>query len=179
MTDKDCGYAMVHGRFQPFHMGHFRYVEGVIKQTRGPVLIGITNPWPGSEVAVADDEHRHLTSANPFSYFERSRMVLRSLRSCEHAAEREILVFPFNLDALHEWVRLPKGTIQYVNPLDAWDEEKVRRFEAFGFQVLRVPSPRKTSGTEIRRRIAAGESISDLVPDGTSQVLRDLIRTPQ
>ena len=37
--------GMIHGRFQPFHLGHLEYLQGAAAQS-DEVWVGITNPDP-------------------------------------------------------------------------------------------------------------------------------------
>src|SRR3954465_11486004 len=65
---------MIHGRFQPFHMGHLEYMRGASERC-DELWIGITNPDPARVKPEASDPARHLPESNPYSYDERLLMV--------------------------------------------------------------------------------------------------------
>ena len=66
--DKKYDYAIIMGRFQPFHNGHKYLVEKAIKLANNIlIIIGSTN--------------RCKTSKNPFDYSERFAMISRTLNN--------------------------------------------------------------------------------------------------
>jgi cytidyltransferase-like protein len=65
---------MIHGRFQPFHNGHFEYLQGAAAQS-DEVWVGITNPDPTRVKPEPSDPVRHLPESNPYTYAERLLMV--------------------------------------------------------------------------------------------------------
>ena len=66
--DKKYDYAIIIGRFQPFHNGHRYLVERAFKLANNVlILVGSAN--------------RCKTSKNPFDYSERTEMILRSLNN--------------------------------------------------------------------------------------------------
>ena len=66
--------GMIHGRFQPFHLGHLEYLRGAAARS-DEVFIGITNPDPTRMKPEASDPLRHLPESNPWTYTERLLMV--------------------------------------------------------------------------------------------------------
>ena len=71
-------YGMAHGRFQPFHRGHLEYVLAALARSEH-LIVGITNPDPWQTRAEAADAQRHTPEANPFTFFERQRMIRAAL----------------------------------------------------------------------------------------------------
>ena len=82
--------GMIHGRFQPFHNGHFDYLSQALQKSRH-LFIGITNPDATSVVEDNSDSHRHLASANPFPYYVRAQMIARSI-SLNSELKRELTI---------------------------------------------------------------------------------------
>ena len=78
---------MIHGRFQPFHLGHLEYLRGAAERS-DEVLVGITNPDPARIKPEASDPLRHLPESNPYSYVERLLMVKAAAADAgiEHSA---------------------------------------------------------------------------------------------
>ena len=51
--------GMIHGRFQPFHLGHLAYLRAAAKRAER-LLVGITNPDRARTLAEPADPRRHL-----------------------------------------------------------------------------------------------------------------------
>ena len=66
--------GMVHGRFQPFHLGHLEYLVAAAARSER-LVVGITNPEGFPSRPEPDDPARHLPESNPFTYAERRLMV--------------------------------------------------------------------------------------------------------
>ncbi|MBN2444801.1 MAG: adenylyltransferase/cytidyltransferase family protein [Spirochaetales bacterium] len=173
--------GMIHGRFQPFHNGHFDYMKQAL-QLSEELIIGITNPDPGTIEEVGSDSHRHREDANPFNYYNRMLMIKRSiLLNKQIAADYpriSIIPFPINKPGLWKYY-VPDNTItQIIRVLDPWDNEKMKVFKEYGFAVKVIEGERITSGTEIREHILRKESIlKHLVPAGTFSVLEELFQS--
>lgn len=162
--------VVVTGRFQPFHVQHLELVRIGLERS-DCVAIGVTNPEPGDRRAHPASGHRHLAAANPFTYAERERAIAAALRA-DGVPDARFRILPFPLDEPERWPALvPPGTPQLVRVYSDWEREKVRRFDAAGFpaMVLDGVAASRVSGTEIRRRIAAGEDWSAWVPPGARE----------
>lgn len=167
--------GMVHGRFQMFHKEHLQYVLRALSRCDN-LVIGITNPDPTQFQEEISSPHRHLASANPFTYFQRVEMIKHSLIDCEVSLQRVTFV-PFHLFDISKWAYYlpsPKATIQYVRIFSEWEEKKTKLFEAYGFRVeiLDRGAPKNIEGVQVRRLWREGGNWEDLVPDGTIRVVR-------
>lgn len=181
MNADDGPYStgMIHGRFQPFHRGHLKYLQEAIACTQECLLVGITNPDAASQViSDSSDPHRHLPASNPFSFVDRARMISRSLDiDLRHHGLPVVLIVPFDIHASGQWGWIPSETVQFVNVLEPWDEVKVERFKVRGYKVRRIPHPRVTSGSAVRAAMNSEDillELSSLVPAGTIEVLSNL-----
>jgi nicotinamide-nucleotide adenylyltransferase/phosphinothricin biosynthesis protein PhpF len=164
------GLAVVTGRFQPFHVQHLELVLLALERA-AHVLVGVTNPETEQRRAHPASAHRHLPSANPYTYAQRRTAIEAALRTAGVDASRYSIA-PFPLDAPDRWPEIvPPGTPQVVRVYSDWEREKVRRFEAAGYPaiVLQGDEATRVSGTEIRRRIAAGEEWQAWVPPGARE----------
>lgn len=168
--------GMVHGRFQPFHLGHLEYLRLALAHSLSTLIIGVTNP-ARSEHAHAADDHRHTFEANPYSYLDRARMIFRSVRDLGDGVD--ILVQPFDLEDQTSWRVIPPHVIQYVNVLEEWDRVKCDRFRDYGFRVVTLHGPRLTSGTEVRDALRRRADVSSLLPAGSASVIGDIRRRLQ
>jgi len=166
--------GMVHGRFQPFHHEHLAYVLSGYKRCR-QLLIGITNPEPAEYIFSPASDHRHLKESNPYTYFERMQMIRRSLIdvSLDMAS---ISFVPFHLHNPSKWENyLPKpaNVVQYVRVFSAWEEEKVRKFQLYGFEVKKIdPGIKKgVTATQVRSALLTNGNWRELVPAATAIII--------
>ncbi len=148
------------GRFQPYHNGH-QAVLADLAETCDEIIIGV-----GS----AQLSH---TSDNPFTAGERVLMITRALTTlgCPYYVIPIEDVQRNALWAAHvKSMTPPFDTCYSSNPL------VVRLFREAG---VAVHSPAmyerdRHSGTEIRRRMLAGEQWEDLVPPAVVSVIREI-----
>ena len=176
--------GMIHGRFQPFHNGHFLYLKKALAAS-SKVIVGITNPDPQLTLQVTTDNHRHSPEANPFSYFDRMRMILQSILLDPETYSRKddifITPFPVNLPDRWKWYIPMKGVMQFMVIIDSWDEEKKTMFNNYGFPVKLLEHTRllidgaPLCATLIRQYIQEKKAIDKYVPEGTMQILQEII----
>ncbi|MFC3864068.1 adenylyltransferase/cytidyltransferase family protein [Alcaligenes aquatilis] len=149
--------ACIHGRFQPFHLGHVDYLKAALSQWES-LVIGIAAPTP-VPVSFPGVEHRNLASANPLTYLERTVLIRACCRQLGIANER-IEFSPFPIDeptALQHYVG--KSLTCATTRLYAWNDEKIRRLENEGYPVVVLEGCEKMpfDGSKIRRLLADGD----------------------
>lgn len=170
--------GMVHGRFQPFHLGHLEYVR-VAAERCEQLLVGITNPDPTHVRVERADPERSAPHANPFPYHLRYRMVRAALHE---AGIEPAAVVPFPIHEPSLWPHyVPPGTVHLIRVFSAWGEEKRRRLWAAGYavEVLAAADGKTVSGTQVRRGLVTGGTWQKLVPPRVAQVLADVLRSAQ
>lgn len=160
MSSKDIT-ALVIGRFQPFHKGHLEVVRTIAREC-GSTIVGI-----GSA------QYSH-TLENPFTAGERYLMISRSLRD---DGLRNVHIVPIpDINRYSVWVShvaslVPPFQVVYSNnPLTK------RLFSEAGYEVRASPMFNREvySGTEIRRRMLAGEGWAELVPKAVVDVVHQV-----
>jgi nicotinamide-nucleotide adenylyltransferase len=148
------------GRFQPYHNGHQSVLEHIAKDV-DEIIIGVGSAQLSHNVA------------NPFTSGERVLMITRALSS---------LGCPFYVIPIEDiqrnalWVAHvrsmtpPFDTCYSSNPL------VVQLFRESGVEVQSPAMYEREllSGTEIRRRMLAGEPWKELVPRAVVQVLEEI-----
>jgi nicotinamide-nucleotide adenylyltransferase len=158
MDSKKRGFYI--GRFQPFHLGHRKVITEIAKEV-DELVIGI-----GS----AQQSH---SPENPFTAGERIMMISRSLEGLD----LYYYVIPISdiyrnaIWVAHVRSMTPPFTSVYSNnPLVS------RLFNEAGYEVQYSPMYNRTeySGTEIRRRMLAGENWQKLVPGEVVDVIREI-----
>jgi nicotinamide-nucleotide adenylyltransferase len=160
-------FAVVHGRFQPFHLDHLAYCR--LGLERGDTLVvGITNFDPALTRLEPTSPRRHEPSANPFTYWERALMIRDALLDDGVSPERFVSV-AFPIHDPDRWPHYvpgdPLDTVHVIRVSSPWEEEKARRLAAAGFRVDTIPVTfRGLSGSDLRTRIAADHGWEPLVP---------------
>lgn len=160
--------GVIHGRFQMLHKGHMEYLMAG-RQRCEHLIIGIANPDTYLTKYNTANPHRSNPSANPLTYFERFQMLQGALQEYGvGTSEFDIVPFPINYpELLFSYV--PADAKYYITIYDEWGEAKKAILEELGCDVdvmwRRKPEERFTTGTEVRRRICAGEPWRDLVPE--------------
>ena len=146
------------GRFQPFHLGHLAAVKFALTQVDN-LAIGI-----GSS-------NRFNEKRNPFSAEERKEMIVSSLD--ESDLQKCKIYFVPDVNDHAKWTYhvdqiIPKYDVVFSN--DDFTHELYKKRD---IKVVSVPLKQREilSGTDIRLKIASGQSWEDLVPNGTAKVL--------
>ncbi|MGH3937696.1 MAG: hypothetical protein ACRDTG_03530 [Pseudonocardiaceae bacterium] len=173
MSGNRLDVAVVHGRFQPLHVGHLEYLLAGKSRCR-TLIVGITNPDPTQVAVETTAPHRAEESANPFTFYERHLMVDGALGENGVAPEEfRIVPFPHSFPERLKYY-VPDDAAFLMTIYDAWGEEKLRRFTELGrhCEVLWRSTSAVTSGTAIRQRIRHGQPWEHLVPSATAEVIR-------
>jgi cytidyltransferase-like protein len=160
---------MIHGRFQPFHLGHLEYLRGAAAQT-DEVWVGITNPDPTRVKPEEADPVRHLPESNPYTYAERLLMV-------EAAADEidvDVHVIPFPVNEPELWhAYVPPGVTHFIRRFSEWGETKIERLRAAGYDVVILDdgAQKEVSGADVRAAIRDRGDWQSLVPRGVARVV--------
>jgi cytidyltransferase-like protein len=171
--------GMIHGRFQPFHLGHLAYLNGAAERS-DEVFVGITNPDPTRIRPEPSDPLRHLPESNPWSYTERLLMVKAAAAdlgldlACVH-------VIPFPVNEPELWpAYVPEGVTQYLRLFSEWGGTKLERLRGAGYEVVVLDEgvEKAVSGAEVREALREGADWESLVPPGVARVIRKLERVP-
>lgn len=166
--------AVIHGRFQPLHIGHLEYLLAGVAECRR-LIVGITNPDPGATVFEPAAPSRGLARSNPCTFYERYLMVEGALlESGVSLSHFRIVPFPHGApERLLNYA--PIDALYLLTIYDDWGETKLERFRQLGLstRVLWRRTWRVTSGSDVRRRIATGEEWEHLVPKAVARVIKE------
>jgi cytidyltransferase-like protein len=171
-------YALVLGRFQPIHLQHLEYLQAAARLGRH-LIVGVTNPSPQNPIPSPTAPHRELQESNPFSYFDRQRM----LRACLLAADMrddDFTIVPAALGSPSLLETLPSvdEILCCITINDAWGKEKQRLLEEAGLQVKvlweRTNPMTLITGTMIRERIRAQGEWQEFVPPAATSIIREI-----
>ena len=167
--------ACVTGRFQPVHEQHLELFEIALRDA-DQLIVAITNPDHGARHEEPTSAHRHRDSANPFTYYERVRLLTAALTDRGIAAETTIV--PFDLTRPQHWPEyVPLHARHLVRAYTDWERHKAELLADAGYPVTVLDGDpvQRLSATEIRSRIEHGEQWEDLVPASVIPVLRSLL----
>jgi cytidyltransferase-like protein len=166
---------MIHGRFQPFHLGHLEYLRGAAARS-DEVFVGITNPDPSRVRPETADPLRHLPESNPYSYSERLLMVKAAAADLGLEPGR-VHVIPFPVNEPELWpAYVPEGVTQYLRLFSAWGGTKLDRMREAGYEVVILDegAEKEISGADVREAIRSDDAWEALVSPGVARVIREL-----
>lgn len=168
--------GMIHGRFHPFHNGHLHYAKLVVERCRF-LVVGITNPDRRHLTQMTGDDARHLAISNPFTFFERYRMIQGCLLDLGMSPEAFAIV-PFTIDDPLLWPDyLPSNVVHFLRDRGEWTTTKLKTLRAAGqaAQLIEDTQHLDVEGTEIRRLIKEGGDWRTRVPPATARVMEDSV----
>lgn len=171
--------GMIHGRFQPFHLGHLEYLRGAAERSE-EVFVGITNPDPARIRPEPSDPLRHLPESNPWTYAERLLMVKAAAGELRLELTR-VHVVPFPVNEPELWpAYVPDRVTQYIRLFSEWGGTKIERMRAAGYEVVVLDegAEKGVSGADVRAALREGRDWEALVPPGVARVIRDLQAVP-
>lgn len=164
------------GKFQPFHLDHYKYVTAAF-DVGDHVIIGITNPDPTHTKFEEADPRRSTEEANPFTYYERYLMVLRSLVDGGFDRSRfDIVPFPLNIP--ESWFYyIPKDAVFLITLYDddKWLEIRRKKMIDLGVhtEVLWSKPQKEFVGVNVRGLIRDNGDWQGHVPSGTKSVIEE------
>jgi nicotinamide-nucleotide adenylyltransferase len=149
------------GRFQPYHYGHQSVIMQIAEEV-DELVIGI-----GS----AQLSH---TTHNPFTAGERVLMITRALEKSLSLPFYVIPIEDIQRNAL--WVSHARAISPPFNAVYSSNPLVVRLFSESGTEVISPEMYKRKdhSGTEIRRRMLAGEGWRALVPPEVAGVIDEI-----
>lgn len=166
--------AVIHGRFQPLHVGHLEYLLAGAQRC-DTLVVGLTNPDPSQTADEPTDLARGCAEANPWTYYERYLMVEAALAEAGVPGHRvRIVPFPHSFPERLRFYA-PPDACYLLTIYDDWGEAKLDRFRSLGLatEVMwrRVEKP--VSGRRVRDAIARDDNWEALVPPAVATVLKE------
>jgi cytidyltransferase-like protein len=148
----------VHGRFQPLHNGHLKYILAA-KDQCDFLWIGITQYNICSMAESPQDPHRQEKRNNPLTYFERVEIIISAmLESGVRLNDFTILPFPIETpDVLPNF--LPISIPIFTTIYDKWNLHKLSTLREIGYEVIVLweEANKEIDGMKIRELIRRGD----------------------
>jgi len=176
VTTPSTALSCVTGRFQPPHLQHLGLLLEALP-TSERLIVAITNPDPATRESRPESAHRHLPESNPFTYWERLRMLTAALGG-EGVDGARYDVVPFPIHHPQAWPHyVPLHALQLVRVHSPWEAAKARDLQAAGYAVRTLTQDPRTrlSGVEVRRLLREGGDWRGLVPAAVVPLLERLI----
>lgn len=172
-TPPRVALGMIHGRFQPFHCGHLEYLLHALERCER-LTIGITNPDPWTITPEATSDHRHRDDSNPFTFYERARIIEAVLDAEDiHRSRWMIVPFPINFPERYRYYA-PREAVQFIRVFSPWEATKANRLREAGYhvEILDPGSEKEIEATEVRELIRDGGAWERLVPPAAASAIR-------
>lgn len=159
--DSNDFFALMIGRFQPFHLGHMQVIETIADES-DYIIVGI-----GSA------QYSH-TFENPFTAGERHLMISRSLKDA--GLDNLFLVPLVDINRYSIWVSHVESLVPPFDAIYSNNPLTRRLFDEAGYEVRESPMFNRDqySGTEIRNRILEDKEWEFLVPDAVARTIHEI-----
>lgn len=169
--------SCVTGRFQPPHRQHLDLLLLALRRA-DRLVVAVTNPDTADRARAPESGHRHLAEANPFTFYERLRLVTAAL--CAAGVRRERFdVVPFPLTAPALWPHyVPLAATHLVRVFSPWERAKAERLRAGGYDVVVLDgvSDQRLAGSDIRAAMVAGRPWREHVPEPVADLVEQMLR---
>lgn len=166
----------VTGRFQPVHHQHLDLFE-IALQDADVLIVAVTNPDSGARHEEATSAHRHLPESNPFTYYERARMLQVALEGARMSTRATIV--PFDLTRPDCWPDyVPLQARHFIRAYSSWERDKAARIARAGYPVtvLDGDPDARLSASDIRAHLHEPvERWAHLVPDPVVPLVAELL----
>lgn len=168
--------GVVHGRFQPFHNDHLKYVLESYKKV-DYLYIGITNPDPGKTKLDSTDINRSKEEENPFTYFERLQMINAALEELKIKNNTYCIVpFPINFPELIKHYT-PENAEYFLTIYDEWGNKKLETLNKLGLKTnvlwKKQIEQKGIKGSNIRKLIMNGLDYQNFVPGACFKIIEN------
>jgi nicotinamide-nucleotide adenylyltransferase len=146
------------GRFQPYHLGHHQVLKEIAREV-DEIIIGIGSAQKSHEIE------------NPFTAGERVLMVSSSL---EEIGIKHYAIPIEDIQRNSLWVAHVKSMVPYFEIAYTNNPLVIELLNEAGIEVKQSPlfQRKSYSGTEIRRRMLAGDRWEHFVPDNVVEIIQ-------
>lgn len=155
--------AILLGRFQPFHNGHLKVIKKILDEQDELI------------VAIGSAQNSHTTE-NPFTAGERIMMITKALDSEKVPRSRiyTITMPDVNNNAL--WVAQVRSNSPPFDVVYSGNPLVQQLFKEAGYEVKIPPMINRVdyAGTEIRKKMLAGEKWETSVPASVVKVIKEI-----
>lgn len=165
--------GVVLGRFQPFHKGHLKYVLLGLRESKN-LIIGITTPGERPSKYEPRDPQRFGIQNNPFTYFERKKMIKESLED-EGINSGHVKFIHFKPSRLDLWFKkVPKSVTYFLTLTDTVNKQADQmRSQGLKVKILEFIKDDRFKGLNVRKLMKANSKWVSLVPKSVAKFLKE------
>lgn len=166
-------FGIIHGRFQPPHNGHIRFLLEAFNHAEH-VIVGICTP------TICTDEEAERTGypcaphMNPFSHTERIDMITLALMEAGIPKDRYSFI-PFPSDYKNIESIVPRNTIFFMSVTSEHDQKKITYLKSKGFDIETIftlsNDSERERGSSIRNK---SENWKQMVPESVYKYMKKL-----
>ena len=158
--------GFVHGRFQPPHNGHLKYILSALEHCEH-LTVGVCTPQICTPEEAEQTGFPCTAELNPFTYQERVDMMRLALKEAgANLYDCSFVPFPSDYKNIHEII--PRATVFLMSVTSDGDTEKIKHIKSLGYKVesiIEITDSREESGQKIRMAITnKDDSWKTLVP---------------
>ena len=179
-----CDIGVVCGRFQGLHYGHMEYILNGLCSCKH-LIIGITNYLNSSGLTKEQikynniDNHRLNIDSNPFTYYERVKMIRIAMKEY-NVSEDNYTIVPFPIEDPKQINKfIPKESVIFLTIYDEWGKGKKHILQKEGYKtnVLweRSKNQKPISGTIVRDCAKNNGKLEYLVTPNVSNYIREMM----
>ncbi len=166
--------GIVHGRFQPPHNGHIKYILKALEQSQ-KIIIGICTPKICTAEEAKISGYHCSIEENPLSFEERATL-LRGALSVLNIPETQYSFIDFPSDYKDIEKIIPKNSVFLISRSSTGDDQKIDYLKNLGYEtkiILETSETRDESGTNIREIILNKENDwQNFVPENVADFLK-------
>ncbi len=168
--------AVVHGRYQPPHNGHIRYILTAFEKAEH-LLIGVCTPEICSDEEAERTGYPCAPHLNPFSYEDRKTMIGLALTEQGISPSRYTII-PFPSDYKNIETLVPRDAVFFMSVTSEHDAKKIEYLQQKGFAVETIFSqqhetPREKGGY-VRTSVRAGTNDWEtMVPESVQKYIKE------
>ena len=169
--------GIIHGRFQPLHNGHLKYILAGLERAEH-IIIGICTPEICTPDFAKQTGYPCTVEQNPFSYDERIEMIAASLRDAAIPSESFSFI-PFPSDYKNIQSLVSNDTVFFIGHTGELDSKKKEFLEGLGYHteiILLSDDSREESGAKIRESLDQGDDTwKNMVPPAVQKFLENRV----
>ncbi len=166
--------GLVHGRFQPPHNGHIRYILAALDKC-DRLLIGICTPTLCTTEEADRTGYPCTPEQNPFSYEDRVEMIRRALDEL-HIDQNRYSFLPFPSDYTDIADLVPSETVFCMSVSGPADHEKIAHLSSQGWKseiVFEAGEARERSGAIREDAKKGGTAWKESLPHAVAQYIQE------
>ena len=174
-THEHIAHGLIHGRFQPPHNGHIRYILAGLKEV-DHLYIGICTPRICTQEEANKTGYPCTAELNPFTHQERVDMLTLALDE-QHIPREQYSLIAFPSDYTHIEKLISKDTVFLMSVTSPSDNTKINHIQSLGYKTKTIielaPTEREEKAHIVREGLKNGtDKWESIVPASVAQYIK-------